>query len=321
MRPELTQAVELLRSGNPGAIDDALALLQNTVFSFSMKVCGHREDAEDTMQDVLLKALPYLPKLQDPQALAVWLYKVARNRCWMSRRRSKFAPRETVALDDLMPDASELESLTAGSQPSPEALVASHESAQRVREAVLSIPAPYRLVLVLHDMEDLDTPEVARVTGLKEGTVRVRLHRARLLLRRELSAGKAQPRLRRGRGRAAKPVPCRKLFAQLSEYLDGRLPDLTCERIQKHLQDCPPCVAFLADLQRAVHRCRAYAEPCRPETAGLLRKLLADEYLRVLKSQAAAGQGHRPSHPAASPAESQRGQPERRRRPANPQTA
>jgi RNA polymerase sigma-70 factor (ECF subfamily) len=248
-----------------------------------MKVCGHREDAEDTMQDVLLKSLPYLPKLQDPRALAVWLYKVARNRCWMSRRRSRFAPHETVTLDDLMPDAAELQSLTAESQPSPDTLLVSREDAERVHEAVLSIPARYRLILVLHDMEELDTSEVARVTGLKEGTVRVRLHRARLLLRRELLASTAKPRRRPGQTRAAKPLPCRQLFAQLSEYLDGRLPDLTCERIRKHLQDCPPCVAFLADLQRAVQRCRSYTEPCKPETADRLRALLAAEYLRLLK--------------------------------------
>ena len=52
MRPELSQAIDLLRSDSPGSIERAIELLQNTVYSFSMKVCGHREDAEDTMQEV-----------------------------------------------------------------------------------------------------------------------------------------------------------------------------------------------------------------------------------------------------------------------------
>lgn len=304
MRLELTQATELLRSGDPSAINQALALLQGTVFSFSMKVCGHREDAEDTMQDVLLKSLPYLPKLENPKALAVWLYKVARNRCWMSRRRSKFAPRETVGLEELLPDATELESLTADLQKGPEVMLLSAEDSARVHEAVLRIPPPYRLILVLHDMEDLDTAEVARVTGLQSGTVRVRLHRARLLVRRELSSNSgsrapatdghpgggisaetaAKPRHAAGKSgrRPAKPLRCREMFAQLSEYLDGHLTDASCEHIQKHLQDCPPCVAFLSDLQRAVQRCRAYSEPVKPETAASLRKVLTAEYLRIL---------------------------------------
>jgi RNA polymerase sigma-70 factor (ECF subfamily) len=285
MRPELNKAMELLRSTEPGAVDEALRLLQGTVFSFSMKVCGHREDAEDTMQDVLLKALPYLPKIENPQALAVWLYKVARNRCWMSRRRSKFAPKETLALEDLMPDASELESLTVETEKSPEAAVLSGENAERVHNAILRIPPQYRLILVLHDMEDLDTPEVAKIMGLREGTVRVRLHRARLFLRRELSGNShSRPKPAKvARPRKKKPaLQCHKMFSQLSEYIDGRVDNLTCKRIEKHLQDCQPCLVFLQDLERAVDRCRKFEVSCKPETADRLRQLLVVEYLRAL---------------------------------------
>ena len=74
MRPELIQATELLRRNTPEAVEEALGLLQNTVYSFSMKVCGHPEDAEDTMQEVLYRSLGHLVKLKDPQELAVWLY-------------------------------------------------------------------------------------------------------------------------------------------------------------------------------------------------------------------------------------------------------
>jgi len=66
MRSEIEQAVQLLRRGDDAALEDALTLLQNTVFSFSMRVCGHREDAEDTMQEVLVKSAPYLPKFESP---------------------------------------------------------------------------------------------------------------------------------------------------------------------------------------------------------------------------------------------------------------
>ena len=78
MRAEIEQAVQLLRGQDPKAMDQALALLQDTVFSFSMKVCGQREDAEDTMQEVLMKSMRFLPQFESSKALAVWLYKVAR---------------------------------------------------------------------------------------------------------------------------------------------------------------------------------------------------------------------------------------------------
>ena len=108
MRPELIRATDLLRLNTPAAVEEAIGLLQNTVYSFSMKVCGHPEDAEDTMQEVLLKSVPHLPKFDSPKALVVWLYKVAKNRCLMSRRRSKFAPNPDLSLEELMPDRKEL---------------------------------------------------------------------------------------------------------------------------------------------------------------------------------------------------------------------
>jgi RNA polymerase sigma-70 factor (ECF subfamily) len=280
MRPEITRAVELIRKGDDRSIDEALRLLQHTVFSFSMKVCGHREDAEDTMQDVLLKSATHLKNIESPQALAVWLYKVTRNRCWMSRRKSKFAPNETLSLDELLPDGAELESLTHSDHRTPESEVAAKQETERVQQAILRIPAKYRLVLVLHDMEDLDTADVARITGLTEGTVRVRLHRARLFVRREL-AQRVAPAAPKPRRKGRKPVDCRKIFAGLSEVIDGRMDDIACDRVQQHLQNCPACLAFIEDLKKAVQRCHSYQVPCEPRTAEKIRKLLVQEFLRA----------------------------------------
>jgi len=64
MRPELIRATDLLRRNTPEAVEEAIGLLQNTVYSFSMKVCGHPEDAQDTMQEVLYRSLGHLAKIQ-----------------------------------------------------------------------------------------------------------------------------------------------------------------------------------------------------------------------------------------------------------------
>ncbi len=308
IRPELVAATELMRTENPERIESALRLLQNTVYSFSMKVCGHREDAEDTMQYVLQQSLPYLAKIDNPQALSVWLYKVARNRCSVMRRKSKFAPEHTLALDELMPNERDLAHLMQNPDHGPEAAVLRGERDEQLREAVLRMPPKYRLILVLHDMEGLDTAEVARITGLKEGTVRIRLHRARLFVRKELSQP-AQPVARTKRSRraaagrtsapaaaglvAAVPVAavprskeCQEIFANLSEYLDRRTDDVTCAQLQQHIEDCEPCVAFIRDLKQTIQRCREFAVPCAPQTDTALRQLLTQEYLRLLKKTA-----------------------------------
>ena len=295
MRPELTQATKLLRSNTPEAIEEALGLLQNTVYSFSMKVCGHPEDAEDTMQEVLFRSLRHLAKIQDPQALAVWLYTVTRNRCWRMRRKSANAPKATVALDELMPDDAELGRLLEDASEGPEANLLQAEQAQVLHRAVLQIPAPLRMVLVLHDMEELTTEQVATILGLQAGTVRVRLHRARLCVRKEmariLDGTVAEQRSAKPAKKARKtartkdnerPAECRELFANLSEYMDGRVEAPACDQMRIHIEACPACVAFLRELRVAIDRCRSLDIPCDSAVAPRLRSILTQEYLRML---------------------------------------
>ncbi len=284
MRADVEQALELIHSNESSSIERALGLLQNTVFSFSMKVCGHPQDAEDTMQDVLLKSLPYLPKFENAQALSVWLYKVARNRCLMNRRGAKFSSKINLSLDALMPDGRELQELLASSSPSPESTVLSNEASDRLRRAILKLPPQYRFVLVLHDMEGLASGEVARVMGLREGTVRVRLHRARLLVRKELARvkkdGKATGTGRKQAGHA-KPKGCRQLFAALSDYLDGVVDDAVCEEMQKHIGDCEPCQVFLDNLENVVKQCRSYQPPCELPNKDKVTRDLLQQYQRA----------------------------------------
>lgn len=274
-----------MSSNDPSQIDEAISLLQSTVYSFSMKVCGHHEDAEDTMQEVLFKSIPYLSKITDPRAMAVWLYTVTQNQCRMSRRKSKFAPAQTMALDALLPDDAEISMLLVDLNLNPEDSAIGREGDRLLHEAVLRIPPIYRLILVLNDMEDLDTQEIAKITSLKEGTVRIRLHRARLLMRKELARSRFPSLVKkvRKKGQQRPQTPeCREMFANLSEYLDHRVDNLTCNEMQKHIEDCAPCVAFIHDLERAVQRCRNFNINCAPATDETLRKLLAQEYSRLI---------------------------------------
>lgn len=302
MRPELVRASELLRHNTPEAVEQAIGLLQNTVYSFSMKVCGHREDAEDTMQDVLFRSLPHLAKLPDSNALAAWLYTVTRNRC-RRIRRNHGETAKALSLDELMPDDAELQRLFLDGARSPESTVLRAEEHNLLHKAVLRIPAPLRLVLVLHDMEELETEQVAQILGLQTGTVRVRLHRARLAVRKEMArvlAGAheavppaAQRKNARGLSRAAarkaaqRPAQCRELFAQLSEYLDGRVEPRTCEQMKAHIEGCPNCVAFLKDLRAAIERCKGMKADCDPDLAARMRSMLTREYVRMMGLRAA----------------------------------
>lgn len=289
MRAEIEEAVQLLQRGDDASVEHALVLLQNTVFSFSMRVCGQREDAEDTMQEVLLKSVPQLPKFQNPKALLVWLYKVAKNRCLMTRRKSKFAPTQELSLDQLMPDRHELERLAADGRIDPEAFAIRSEEASRLRDAVQKLPPQYRIMLVLRDMEGLTDEEVAEITGVRSGTVRVRLHRARLFVRKELlrmwiPPGEKRAPAQTQSGAQLRPAGCKAMFAELSDYLDEQLDESLCEEIERHMSDCGPCQAFLATLEATIEQLRQPAtDSALPENTSKLRNQLMQDYRRVTK--------------------------------------
>jgi RNA polymerase sigma-70 factor (ECF subfamily) len=294
MRPELIEATRLLRSNDAESVSEAIGLLQNTVYAFSMKVCGHPEDAEDTMQEVLVRSLPHLAKISDPRALAVWLYTVTRNRCWRMRRKAVHAPKQTLSLDELMPDESELGLLLQDAGANPERQVLEGEQNHLLHQAILSVPPQYRIVLVLHDIEDLDTEQIAQVLDVLPGTVRVRLHRARLYVRKamaqlvertpvvELRDRRPRKRPHKKTDAARPPRECQEIFANLSEYLDGKVNVRTCEEMRQHIEACPACIAFIHDLRQAIDRCRKLEIACDPEIALRLRSLLTREYLRML---------------------------------------
>jgi len=291
MRSEVEQAVALLQRGDDEALEQALALLQNIVFSFSMKACGQRQDAEDTMQEVLVRSVPYLPKFDSPRALVVWLYKVAKNRCLMSRRKSKFAPKREISLEELMPDRQDLQRSDGSRSVNPETVAIRSEEAGRLRKAIHKLPPQYRIVLVLRDMEGLTDEEVAEITGLRSGTVRVRLHRARLFVRKELmKLGKLRPRRkveavapRVVATQPPRPPRCKAMFAELSNYLDEQLDDSLCNELEKHLDGCGPCQAFLASLQSTIEDCRRLpvAVPDRVKAAKL-RSDVMSRYERAM---------------------------------------
>lgn len=288
MRPELVQASELLRKNTPEAIEEAIGLLQNTVFSFSMKMCGHREDAEDTMQDVLFRSLKYLYKVREPNALAAWLYTVTRNRCHRMRRGHD-TERKRLSLDELIPDDGELRHLLLKAEGEPEQIAIHAEHHHLLHQAVLRIPTSLRMVLVLHDMEELTSEQIAQILDLQVGTVRVRLHRARMAVRKEMNQvlrgiPKESPSLSKVPVQRTKE--CRELFANLSEYLDARVEPHTCEQMKAHIERCPACVAFLKDLRTAVDRCRSFEVACDPDVAKRIRTLMTREYMRLIGTAA-----------------------------------
>jgi len=188
MSSQVEQALVDLKSGKPEEVGRALETLQGIVYRFGMKVCGRPEDAEDTAQETLIRLARDLKEFPNARALAVWLYRVAKSQCLMSRRKSKFAPAEMLTLEALMPKGSGTAAPQMTSwEITPEEIALEKELRSKLEDAILALPKHYRLVLILRDMEQLDTRAVAEVMGISEKTTKMRLHRARVFVRNALA--------------------------------------------------------------------------------------------------------------------------------------
>jgi RNA polymerase sigma-70 factor (ECF subfamily) len=181
------QLLAAVSSDAPGAFDAFVERYGKRLLAFGLRMCGQREDAEDVFQDTLLKAYQGLSDLRDPGALRTWLYRVASNQCLMKRRQA--GARREISLDDFEPDllASQLSAEVVDWSDLPEAAAARAQLQQTLEKAILELPADFRLVVLLRDVEGLSTRETAAALEIGEPAVKMRLHRARLALRASLA--------------------------------------------------------------------------------------------------------------------------------------
>ncbi|MCP5112194.1 MAG: RNA polymerase sigma factor [bacterium] len=204
MATAATKDIDLARdllAGVPGAFDRFVETYRKKIFQYSLLMCGHREDAEEVAQETLLKVFEKMDQLREPERMKAWVFRIARNACYMKRRKSAFAPTQELSLDELMPtfrqEGEQRKMEIADWSALPDAQAINSQMAGILREVIVELPALYRWVILLRDVEELSTAETAGILDITEDTVKTRLHRARLAVRQTLdkhlrSAGVAQ---------------------------------------------------------------------------------------------------------------------------------
>jgi RNA polymerase sigma-70 factor, ECF subfamily len=188
---EYADLVRAASAGDAQALNQLLMRAQEVAWRFSTSVCGHANDAEDAMQEALIKTYRYIGRIRDPGAFRPWLYRTVRNACLMGRRKRAGEPArlqslEEVGTSDAQPRRIDAKDLGKN----PEQLADNAGLRRRLRRALQTLPGPYRAIVVLREIEGLSTREVARVMGMSEDNVKTRLHRARVQLQVALSGGK-----------------------------------------------------------------------------------------------------------------------------------
>jgi RNA polymerase sigma-70 factor, ECF subfamily len=185
---EYAALVRAAASGDTKAMEALLMRAQEVAWRFSTHVCGRTDEAEDVMQEALIKTYEHAAQIRHPEAFRTWLYRTVRNACLMRRRTRVDEPKRLLSLDELLPTRDGATRRIDAVDPGrgPETLVMDARLRAELKRAIDQLPTAYRVVLFLREMEGLSTREVAAIIGTSEDNVKQRLHRARLFLRKEL---------------------------------------------------------------------------------------------------------------------------------------
>ena len=167
-----------LRAGDPQAFEDMVKTHQHRIYGVALRMMGSRAEAEEVAQETFLRAHGALGEFRGNARLSTWLYAIASRLCLnrLASGEHRMARRRADALE-VVPGRSE-------DQPGGDLERSEREAA--LQRAIAELPEDRRVVVVLRDLEGLAYDEIAAALGLELGTVRSRLHRARLELKDKL---------------------------------------------------------------------------------------------------------------------------------------
>ena len=178
--------VQSAKAGDVSAFEELVKRYDRNVFRIAQHITQNREDAEDVVQDAFLKAYSNLHQFQGQSKFYTWLVRIAVNEALMKLRRRR--PERMVSLDeDVKTEDDSLPREVADWSPNPEQQYTQAELRELLTKTIQGLPATFRTVFVLRDVEGLSTEETAEALELSVPAVKSRLLRARLQLRERLN--------------------------------------------------------------------------------------------------------------------------------------
>src|SRR6476620_10617754 len=180
--------VRAAKDGDVSAFEQLVKRYDRNVFRIANHITHSREDAEDVVQEAFLKAYQNLERFQEQSKFYTWLVRIAVNEALMRLRKRRTGTGRTVSIDeDIETDDDSIPREIADWTPNPEQMYNQAELKDILSRNIQGLPASFRTVFVLRDVEGLSTEETAEALQLSVPAVKSRLLRARLQLRERLS--------------------------------------------------------------------------------------------------------------------------------------
>jgi RNA polymerase sigma-70 factor (ECF subfamily) len=173
-----------MQAGDDDAFEACVRIYCTRMLAVARRILHNEEDARDAVQEAFLSAFKQIGRFQGLSQLGTWLHRIAVNAALSRLRSLQRHPEKPI--EDLLPHFGEGEHQVDPPvlwKTAPETALQQQESRDLVHRCISQLPESYRTVLLLRDIEGLDTEETAQMLGTSPGVVKTRLHRARQALR------------------------------------------------------------------------------------------------------------------------------------------
>ncbi len=180
----MTDLERRAKEGDQGAFERLVMDNQNRVYSLALRLCGDRETAADLAQEAFIKAWQGLGSFQGESSFATWVYRLATNLCidYLRKKKRREGVEPSVSLDDSDSGWAE----PADRESDPQLVLERSERGRALARGLASLPGWQRQVLVLRELSGLSYQEISQALDVDLGTVKSRIARARLSLRKIL---------------------------------------------------------------------------------------------------------------------------------------
>ncbi|RMG72518.1 MAG: sigma-70 family RNA polymerase sigma factor [Chloroflexi bacterium] len=170
--------IQSLKARDPDAFSHVFETHADKIYRLALRILHDEQQADGVVQNTFLKLIEHIESFEERANLSTWLYRVAYNECMQRIRRAK----PEINIDENLMPTHFIDWDTI-----PDAVFSSQETQAQIQRAIETLPHTLKTVFILRDIEELSTAQTAQILGISESAVKVRLHRARLMLRERLA--------------------------------------------------------------------------------------------------------------------------------------
>lgn len=180
------ELIKRCKSGDSRAFETLIEAYEKKILNYCFRMLGNSADAEDAAQEAFIKMFRFIGSFTEQSSFSTWMYKIASNVCLDWLRKNKRKNNETISLYQDGDEGEEFALPLEDDSPSPYHKLQQNEAQRALCRALEALGEEQKKVIILRDIQGLSYEEIAQVTGMASGTVKSRINRARLALKKIL---------------------------------------------------------------------------------------------------------------------------------------